>query len=86
MSRPGYRSSIATPRQPRETMTVDYKDVLEQVVVNERWRVVRELRTLIEGVSETKKSPNDSWRYEQRRADEFKRDVLSGLARMEAAV
>lgn len=69
-------------RQPRETVTVDYADVLRQAIDNERWRVLREVRRGVEAVK-GKKSTN-AYPYEaDRPGEDVKRDILAVLDHIE---
>lgn len=80
--RPTRATSI---RQPRETVTVDYADVLRQAVDNERWRVLREVRRRVETVAETvPKSSYEGYGSEDRAASVAKKEILEFLDRIEA--
>lgn len=67
--------------RPTEALTVDYKDVLDQAVENERWQVLRELRRAIETIDTTK--PGIGYRDDDRKAADFKKDLLAKLERIE---
>ena len=63
-------------RPPREDgLFVDYADVLRQAVVNERHRVLREVRERVEKIKTTKERDR-SYSSDPRPASDFKRDVL----------
>ena len=95
MSRPGYRSSIARPSrgpsggagdsgasQP-EVLHIDYADVLAQAVINERHRVLREIRLKVESI-ETSKRDSD-YRTKDVSWQSVKGDVLNTISRLENA-
>jgi hypothetical protein len=65
-----------------ETLTVDYKDVLDQAVENERWAVLRELRRALETI-EVDKRGTQSYSKVDRSAKDFKIDVLEMLGKIE---
>lgn len=86
MTRPGYRSSIVRPNRaqaPAEVLNVDYKDVMEQAIRNERAAVLRKIRNAVEGVKTSKDRDSYSYHSDPRSPDEVKRDVLAILTRME---
>jgi hypothetical protein len=62
--------------RPAETLSVDYKDVLNQAVENERWLVLREVRRSLETIKTTKPSNYD---IQERKATDFKDDLLKSL-------
>jgi hypothetical protein len=67
-----------------ETLTVDYKDVLDQAVENERWAVLRELRRSLETIQVDKRvTQSYSYGTVDRSATEFKIDVLEMLGKIE---
>jgi hypothetical protein len=71
--------ALAGSRRPsrEDGLLVDYKDVLEQAVANERHRVLREVRERVEKLKTTRPgSGSRSWDTEARKAEEFKKDVL----------
>jgi hypothetical protein len=59
-------------------LTVDYKDVLEQAVANERWRVLREVIRAVEAVP----TSDSHYAYRDIKID-MKRDVLAAIKRLE---
>lgn len=66
----GQRRQTAT-----EVLTVDYADVLRQAVLNERARVLRNIRMRIDKISTTSQSSR-SYSSDSRPAADFKKDVL----------
>ena len=69
-------------QQPRETLTVDYRDVLEQAVANARYQALRDVRSAVEAIPTTQPTRRiDDWRRDPRSADDVKRDVLAELDR-----
>lgn len=89
MARPGYRSMTARPTRPtppeRDALVVDYADVLEQAVANQRWQTLREVLALVEHTPTTEPSSTYTYRSEGRRANDVKSDILAGLNRMLAS-
>lgn len=74
-------SYIPGHRPQRETVTIDYADVLRQAVDNERWRVLREIRNDMERVNFF---DPDSRSYDpkpRRDVNALKRDVFGVLDR-----
>ena len=71
-------------RPLRETVSVDYADVLRQAIENERWRVLREVRREVERV-ETTKPGRTNYSSDPRNGSDVKRDVLAALDRVERA-
>lgn len=86
MSRPGYRSSsVRPPRREAsaEVLNVDYKDVMDQAVINERLRVIRKAREAVEETATRRDRDSYSYSRDNRSAEEFQRDVLAILDRLE---
>ena len=81
MSRPGYRAMVAKPRPLRETVSIDYADVLEQAVENERWRIIREISQGLEKI-ETIQPADTYYRRDNRSAKDFQKDALALVARL----
>ena len=59
---------------------VDYKDVLEQAVANERWRVLRDVRDQVEKIDVSERR---SYSEYPRNAEQFKGDALAALRGIE---
>lgn len=72
------------PRQPvvGDRMVIDYKDVLDQAVVNARATILREIRQQVERIQVTSPRPH-SYSSDNRSARDFQRDVLAALDRLE---
>lgn len=79
MGNPRVRFSSA---RAAETLNVDYRDVLEQAVANERWRILRNIRDAAERI-QTAESGSRSWEKKDRPASAFKRDLLAEIGRLE---
>lgn len=72
--------------QSTEVLTVDYKDVLDQAVLNERRRILHNLRTRIGNLATSQPSARGrSWDTEPRKAADFKADVLKEITYEENA-
>lgn len=69
--------------RPTETLTVDYKDVLDQAVENERWAVLRELRRAIETIPVDHYKSGSAYRKEDYTASRFKSSLLTQLEEIE---
>lgn len=80
---------MTTPRvrftsgRTSETLTVDYRDVLEQAISNERWRMIRAMRDAVESIATEEARPGQSWDRKGRTAAAFKRDLLSRMNQLE---
>ena len=86
MTRPGYRSSSFRPHrrdEAAEILNVDYKDVMDQAVINERLRVLREIRKRVEKTPTRRERDSYSYSTTPRGAEEFQRDILAILERLE---
>lgn len=68
---------------PREAVAVDYKDVLAQAIINERWRVLREVRNAVEDIPVAMRNTRETWRTEDRSAQGFKTDLEQRLRTIE---
>lgn len=82
MSRPGYRAMVAKPRPLRETVSIDYADVLEQAVENERWRIIREISQGLEKIETLQPADTYTYRRDNRSAKDFQKDALALVARL----
>ena len=82
MSRPGYRAMVAKPRPLRETVSIDYADVLEQAVENERWRIIREISQGLEKIETLEPYTTHTYRRDERTAKDFQKDALALVARL----
>lgn len=62
---------------------VDYRDVLEQAVANERFRVIREVRQRAEKIKVTEVDPYHSYSSKDRTASTFKTELFAALESIE---
>ncbi len=60
-------------------MVIDYKDVLDQAVLNERRRILFNLRRRVENIDTTKPVSGSSYREDHRNAVDFRKDVLRAI-------
>lgn len=74
-------------KQPTSTgaLHVDYRDVLEQAVANERFRVIREVRQRAEKIKITEADPGRSYSSKDRPASTFKAELFAALEAIEEA-
>lgn len=72
--------ALAGSRRPprQDGLFVDYKDVLDQAVINERHRILREIRARV-GRIQTTRERSGSYSRDPRSAEDFKKDVLREL-------
>lgn len=70
----------------REALTVNYQDVLEQAVANERFRVINELRAALREINTTQPIPGRSFGTEKRNPETVKAEVEAAIDRIEGAL
>ena len=78
------RNRFTAPRQTmrEEPMRVDYADVLEQAVDNERWRVIRLTLEIVQSVATSTPSLR-GYGNDDKGAEKYKKDLLGALRRLE---
>ena len=69
--------------RPNEVVNVNYRDVLDQAVENERWRVLRQVRDILEAVDTMKPRDGYSYSRDSKSAENYKGEVLIKLTALE---
>lgn len=69
--------------RPNEVVNVNYRDVLDQAVGNERWRVIRQVRDILEAVDTMKPRSNSAYARDSKTAENYKGEVLIKLSALE---
>jgi len=69
--------------RPNEAVNVNYRDVLDQAVENERWRVLRQVRDILEAVDTMESRGNYSHSRYSKSAENYKGEVLIKLTALE---
>ena len=81
---PRTRLGKGRPPMTQPELRVDYKDVLDQALENQRFKILRDITERVEKVATRKSDPfSYTYRPEPRSADEVKDDVKRILRDME---